>query len=66
MPQIERYVLLGYDDRNYEFHVLAASDDQAIITAIRKLESRLGMMRGGLKKYFKENPESIIVKFREG
>jgi len=66
MPNIERYILLEYEGTNYEFHKLAASDDKSILCAVRSLESKLGKMRGGLKQYFKENPENIVVKFWEG
>ena len=61
--KIERYILLAYDGINHEFHNCEGSDDKAILDAIRSLEFRLGKMRGGLKRYFKENPENIVVKF---
>lgn len=61
-PKIERYILLAHEGVNHEFHNLESSDDRAIMDAIRKLEGKLGKMRGGLKKYFKENPENIVVK----
>ena len=62
-PKIERYVLLAYEGENYEFHNYEPSDDKAILQAVRSLEGKLGKMRGGLKRYFKENPENIVVKF---
>jgi len=63
MASIERYILLSYQDKNYEFHNYKESDDKAIFDAINKLEAQLNKMRGGLIKYFKAHPENIIVKF---
>jgi len=66
MPLIERYILLSYGGCNFEFHNCEASDSNAIKAAIRELERKLGKMRGGLAKHFKENPDDIIVKFWKG
>lgn len=60
-PFIERYILLSYCGRNYEFHNLENSDTNAIRNAVYKLEKRLGKMRGGLMKHFKNNPDDILV-----
>lgn len=52
MPVIKRYVLLHYNDYNYEFYQLASSDKQALIFSIRDLEKQLGKMFGSLKSHF--------------
>ena len=64
MPNIERYILLHHNQRNYEFHNCESSDDKAIRTAINDLERDLGMMRGGLVKYFRNNPDNVIVRIK--
>jgi hypothetical protein len=64
MPKIERYILLTHNLRNYEFKNCEASDTKAIRRAIYELERVLGMMRGGLIKYFKNNPDNIICEIR--
>ena len=64
MPKITRYILLTHNGRNYEFRNCEGSDDRGIFAAIRKLEDNLGLMRGGLKKYFKTNPDNIILELR--
>ena len=64
MPNIERYVLLTHNLRNYEFHNFEDSDDKAIRSAINALEKDLGLMRGGLVKYFRNNPDNIIVRIK--
>jgi len=64
MPQIERYILLTHNQRNYEFHNFEDSDDRAIRKAINALERDLGMVRGGLVKYFRNNPDNIIVRIK--
>ncbi len=59
MPVIKRYVLLHYDNYNYEFYQLSSSDKQALVFSIRDLEKQLGKMYGSLKGHFanKENWE---------
>ena len=64
MPKIERYILLTHNQRNYEYHNCESSDDKAIRTAINDLERDLGMMRGGLVKYFRNNPDNVIVRIK--
>jgi len=64
MPNIERYILLTHNLRNYEFHNFEDSDDKAIRSAINALERDLGLMRGGLVKYFRNNPDNIIVRIK--
>jgi hypothetical protein len=64
MPNIERYILLTHNRLNYEFNNCESSDDKAIRRAIYQLEKDLGMMRGGLIKYFKNNPDNIIVRIK--
>lgn len=49
--------------RGLQSYIQGVHNYGAIMDAIRKLEGKLGKMRGGLKKYFKENPENIVVKF---
>jgi hypothetical protein len=63
MPVIKRYVLLYYNDCNYEFYQLASSDKQALIFSIRDLEKKLGKMYGSLKNHFtnKDNWEVRIL-----
>lgn len=64
MPQIERYILLHHNQRNYEFHNFEDSDAKAIRRAINALERDLGMVRGGLVKYFRRNPDNVIVRIK--
>lgn len=64
MPRIQRYILLHHNQRNYEFHNYESSDAKAIRTAIYALERDLGLMRGGLVKYFRNNPDNIIVRIK--
>jgi hypothetical protein len=64
MPKIERYILLAHNGRNYEFKNCEGSDDRAIRKAIRELEKQEGLMAGGLKRYFKMNPDNIILELR--
>ena len=64
MPKIERYILLTHNQRNYEYHNCESSDAKAIRVAILELESDLGMMRGGLIKYFRNNPDNINVRIK--
>jgi hypothetical protein len=64
MPNIERYILLHHNQRNYEFHNYESSDAKAIRKAINDLERDLGMMRGGLLKYFKNNPDNVILRIK--
>ena len=54
MPGIKRYVLLTYNDCNFEFYQLSSSDKQALIFSIRDLEKKLGKMNGSLRKHFKD------------
>jgi hypothetical protein len=63
MPVIKRYVLLTYNNCNFEFYQLASSDKQALIFSIRDLEKKLGKMHGSLKKHFvdKNNWEVKIL-----
>jgi hypothetical protein len=64
MTYVERIVWLKQPELNYEFHVLAPSDTNAIFKAVRLLESKKGLMRGALTKYYKEHPDDIIVKLK--
>ena len=64
MPKVERYILLTHNQRNYEFHNCESSDAKAIRLAVTELEHDLGMMRGGLIKYFRNNPDNIIVRIK--
>jgi hypothetical protein len=64
MPNIERYILLHHNQHNYEFHNCESSDDKAIRKAINDLERDLGMMRGGLVKYFRNNPDNVILRIK--
>jgi hypothetical protein len=64
MPNIERYILLTHNLRNYEFHNFEDSDDKAIRRAVNELERDLGMMRGGLVKYFRNNPDNVILRIK--
>jgi hypothetical protein len=64
MPKIERYILLTHNQRNYEYHNCESCDAKAIRTAIYALERDLGLMRGGLVKYFRNNPDNIIVRIK--
>ena len=64
MPKIERYILLTHNLRNYEYHNCESCDASAIRKAINELERDLGMMRGGLVKYFRNNPDNIIVRIK--
>ena len=64
MPRIQRYILLTHNQRNYEFHNCESSDAKAIRSAINALERNLGLMRGGLVKYFRNNPDNIVVRVK--
>lgn len=64
MPKVERYILLTHNQRNYEFHNCESSDAKAIRTAIYALERDLGLMRGGLLKYFRNNPDNVILRIK--
>ena len=57
-------ILLTHNGRNYEFKNCEGSDDRGIFAAIRKLEKQEGLMSGALKKYFKTNPDNIILELR--
>lgn len=62
--KLERYILLTHNLKNYEYHNCEQSDDKAIRRAVYDLERDLGMMRGGFIKYFKNNPDNIIVRIK--
>ena len=64
MPRIQRYILLHHNQHNYEFHNYESSDAKAIRTAIYALERDLGLMRGGLVKYFRNNPDNVILRIK--
>lgn len=64
MAKIQRYILLTHNLRNYEFHNYESCDAKAIKKAIYELERDLNLMRGGLIKYFKNNPDNIIVRIK--
>ena len=59
MPKIERYICIRYEGIVYELVNCCDGDEQAKRQAVYALERRLGKMRGGLQKYFKENPGEI-------
>jgi hypothetical protein len=61
MPKIERYVSIRFQDKPYDFHNCESSDFKSKLEAIHDLEKKLGMMRGGLVKHFKDNPDDIVV-----
>jgi hypothetical protein len=62
MPSIKRYILLTYEDTNYQFWNTTTSDFRAVKLAIEELEKKLGKIKGSLNKYFKENKNNIVVK----
>jgi hypothetical protein len=64
MTYVERIVWLKQPELNYQFPVLASSDTNAIFKAVRLLESKKGLMRGALTRYYKEHPDDIIVKLK--
>lgn len=59
MAKVERYICIRYENIVYELVNCCNGDEQAKRQAVYSLEKRLGKMRGGLQKYFKENPEEI-------
>jgi len=59
MPKIERYVCIKYEDVVYELNNYCSSDGRAKLDAVYLLERKLGKMRGGLIKHFKNNPDDI-------
>lgn len=59
MPKIERYICVRFEGHTHEVHNCYGSDGKASLEAIHEVERRLGMMRGGLMKHFKENPDEI-------
>ena len=59
MPRIERYICIRYQGAVYELINCCDSDEKAQRNAIYTLEKRLGKMRGGLMKYYKDNPGEI-------
>lgn len=59
MPKIERYICISYNGIVYEHINCCDSDEKARREAIFRLEKRLGKMRGGLMKHFKNNPDDI-------
>lgn len=59
MPKIERFICMRYQGVVYQLNNCCASDKDAVRQAVFSLEKRLGKMRGGLQKYFRENTGEI-------
>lgn len=59
MQRIERYICIRYQGRVYEIVNCCDGDEQAKRQAVYELERRLGKMRGGLMKHFRENPGEV-------
>lgn len=52
MPLIKRYILLNWNGENHEYYRTTKSDKQALLSAIRQLETDLGKIPGALRKHF--------------
>lgn len=59
---LKRVVYLTYERENFQYTVEEKNDFKATLKAIHILEKQLGIIYGGLVKFFKDNPDNIIVK----
>jgi hypothetical protein len=64
MARVERIIFITYNGLTYTASGNFISDDNAIHFAIHEVERKLKLMRGALTKYFKNNPDNIVVKLK--